>query len=65
MSIGETIKTKRRSLGLTLRELSEMIGVHINTVHFWEYNMQNPSLKNAKKLRNILGGDLVDYIDLQ
>lgn len=64
MSIGENIKTKRRSLGLTMKELGEMVGVHLNTIHFWEYNMQYPSLKNAKKLHNILGGELVDYIKL-
>ena len=45
----------RKKLGITQDELSELIGVHENTIRFWEKGIREPRSSDIKKLCEVLG----------
>lgn len=56
--IGESIKHRRKELGITQPHLSELAGISINTLYKLERGQGNPSLKIVNKLIEILGLEL-------
>jgi y4mF family transcriptional regulator len=53
--IGETIKARRKELGITQPHLAELAGISINTLYRLERGQSNPSLDILNKLALILG----------
>ena len=57
-SIGETIKKRRKQLGITQPHLAELANVNINTLYKLESGIGNPSLDVLNKLAEVLGMEL-------
>lgn len=58
VQIGESIKARRKVLGITQRTLAELAGVGVNTLTRIEKGEGNPSLEVLLKLADTLGLDL-------
>jgi y4mF family transcriptional regulator len=54
-AIGEAIKERRGTLGITQRELAEIAGVGINTLTKIERGEANPALKTLQSILDALG----------
>lgn len=52
------IRYLRRQMGMTQRDLSEKIGVSVNTISAWEKGKAFPDLPNAFLLAYVLGEDV-------
>lgn len=57
--IGQTIRNRRKELGITQPHLAELAGVSTNTLYKLERGQGNPSLEVLNKLADILGMELV------
>lgn len=57
-SIGETIKKRRKQLGITQPHLAELANVNINNLYKLESGIGNPSLDVLNKLAEVLGMEL-------
>lgn len=53
--IGQTIKDRRKELGVTQREVAELAGVGINSLVAIERGKGNPSLKTLLRILEVLG----------
>ena len=60
----EYVKTSRLSLGMTQRELAEVIGVTQTSVARWETAIRNPSDRNINKIRNLLDKRILNLKDI-
>ncbi len=58
-SIGETVKNRRKELGITQPHLAELAKVSTNTLYKLERGQGNPSLVVLNKLAEVLGMELV------
>jgi y4mF family transcriptional regulator len=56
--IGEKIKERRDTLGITQPDLAEMAGVNINTIYNIESGRGNPTLSKLNSILNILGMEI-------
>jgi y4mF family transcriptional regulator len=56
--IGESIKSRRKELGITQPHLAELAGVSTNTLYKLERGQGNPSLEVLNKLAEVLGLEL-------
>ena len=56
--LGETIKNRRKELGITQPHLAELAKVSTNTLYKLERGKGNPSLKVLNKLAEVLGMEL-------
>jgi len=56
--IGETIKSRRKELGITQPHLAELAGVSTNTLYKLERGQSNPTLDILCKLTEVLGLEL-------
>ncbi len=56
--IGETIKNRRKELGITQPHLAEVAGISTNTLYKLERGSGNPSLEVLSKLVDVLGLEL-------
>ena len=54
-SIGESVKIRRKSLGITQPSLASLAGVSTNTLYRIEKGLANPSIDTLQKIANILG----------
>lgn len=57
-SLGETIKNRRKELGITQPHLAELAGISTNTLYKLERGQSNPSLEVLHKLAEVLGLEL-------
>ena len=57
-TIGQTIKQRRKELGITQPDLAELAGVSKNTLYQLERGQGNPSLDIITKLAEVLGMEL-------
>lgn len=57
-TIGETIKYRRKELGITQPHLAELAKVSTNTLYKLERGQGNPSLEVLTKLAEVLGMEL-------
>jgi len=58
MHIGNTIKTRRKELGITQPHLAELAHVSTNTLYKLERGQGNPTLSVLDKLAEVLGLEL-------
>lgn len=58
-SFGESVKTRRRELGITQPHLAELAEISVNTLYKLEKGQGNPSLEVLTKLAEVLGMELV------
>jgi len=56
--LGETIKQRRKELGITQPDLAELAKVGLNTLYLIEKGKVNPSLAVINKLVEVLGMEL-------
>ena len=56
--IGQTIKQRRKELGITQPDLAELAGISKNTLYTLERGQSNPSLDIVNKLADVLGLEL-------
>lgn len=56
--LGETIKNRRKELGITQPHLAELAQISTNTLYKLERGQGNPSLDILNKLADILGMEL-------
>ena len=57
-TIGESIKNRRKELGITQPHLAELANVSTNTLYKLERGQGNPSLEVLNKLAEVLGMEL-------
>jgi len=57
-SIGNTIKLRRKELGISQSVLAELAEVSKNTIYKLERGISNPTLDIIEKIINILGMEL-------
>ena len=57
-SIGQTIKARRRELGLTQNTLALLSQVGINTIVSIERGSKSPSVETLTKVTDVLGLDI-------
>lgn len=57
-TIGESIKSRRKELGITQPHLAELAQVSTNTLYKLERGQGNPSLEVLNKLAEVLGMEL-------
>jgi y4mF family transcriptional regulator len=56
--LGETIKRRRKELGITQPHLAELAGISTNTLYKLERGQSNPSLEVLNKLVEVLGMEI-------
>ena len=59
MNLSEVIKTRRRTLGISQIDLSEMSGVALATIKDIERGTGNPSMGTVSKIMDILGMEIL------
>ena len=59
MSIGDEIKTRRKTLSLSQNTLAEMAGVSLATLKNIERGVGNPSFETVEKLLEVLGLEVI------
>lgn len=57
-TIGESVKNRRKELGITQPHLAELAKVSTNTLYKLERGQGNPSLEVLNKLAEVLGMEL-------
>jgi transcriptional regulator with XRE-family HTH domain len=58
-AIGESVKNRRKELGITQPHLAEVAKMSTNTLYKLERGQGNPSLDVINKLAEVLGMELV------
>ena len=58
ISLGESIKNRRKQLGITQPHLAELAGISTNTLYKLERGQANPSLDIIQKVSEVLGMEL-------
>lgn len=61
MDLADTMKMRRKALGISQQDLSEMSGVSLATIKDIERGQGNPSLSTVQKILGILGME-VKYV---
>ena len=56
------IKEMRKKRGLTQKQLAELLGVKQQNVSDWERGERSPSVKNLKKLVEVLNCQIDDLV---
>ena len=62
MQLVTYIRSRRKNIGLTQKELAEKVGVSTNTVARWERNEFQPSWSDFLKLCVVLGMELEWFV---
>ena len=60
--MGVKIKETRKKRGLTQKQLAELLGVKQQNISDWERGERSPSIKNLKKLAEILNCQIDDLV---
>ena len=63
MQLATYIKSHRKNIGLTQKELAEKVGVSMNTVARWERNESEPSWSDFIKVCVVLGMNPLDFME--
>lgn len=58
VQLGETIKVRRKELGITQPHLAELAGISLNTLYKLERGQSNPSLEVLNKLAEVMGMEI-------
>lgn len=60
---GSNIKRYREAMNLTQKQLADLLFVFQQTVHKWEYGINEPSIQPLKKMKKIFNTTVDDIID--
>ena len=60
--MGKKIKAMRIKRGLTQKQLAELLGVKQQNISDWERGERSPSVKNLKKMAEILNCQIDDLV---
>ena len=60
MTFGERVKTVRKELGLTQKELAAALGVSFATVNRWENGQVNPSALAQSAFKEFCDSSFID-----
>ena len=63
MQLATYIKSRRKNIGLTQKELAEKVGVSMNTVARWERGENEPSWSDFIKVCVVLGMNPMGFIE--
>ena len=63
MQLATYIRSSRKNIGLTQKELAEQVGVSMNTVARWERNESEPSWSDFIKVCVVLGMKMEDFVE--
>ena len=63
MQLATYIKSRRKNINLTQKELAEKVGVSTNTVARWERSESEPSWNDFLKLCVVLGMKMEDFME--
>jgi y4mF family transcriptional regulator len=58
LDIGQTIRGRRKALGITQPHLAELANISVNTLYKIERGEANPTLETIIKLADVLGMEL-------
>ena len=58
-SPGEVIRELRLARGISMRELSDMVGVDPSAISLWENGKRTPSVESFASVILALGGELI------
>lgn len=58
MDLADTMKMRRKTLGISQQDLSEMSGVSLATIKDIERGKGNPSIATVQKILGILGMEI-------
>lgn len=61
MDLADTMKARRKTLGISQQDLAEMSGVSLATIKDIERGQGNPSLSTVQKILGILGME-INYV---
>lgn len=56
---GSQIKELRLKLLYTQSEFAKIIGVSITTIQFWEYDKKKPSMRNLRKINDLINQERI------
>ena len=57
-TLGNSIKERRKALGITQPDLAELTSISINTIYKIERGQANPSMQVLNRLLTVLGMEL-------
>jgi transcriptional regulator with XRE-family HTH domain len=60
--VGERLRTARRSVGLTQKQLADELGVESITVSRWERGATSPSLTRLRRIAELTGTTVSDLV---
>ena len=63
MQLATYIRSRRKNIGLTQKELAEKVGASMNTVARWERNESEPSWSDFIKVCVVLGMKMEDFVE--
>ena len=61
MTIGQKIKSKRETIGMSRGELAERVGCCLGTVYQWEENKRKPRFEHLAKIMDALDIGRVEF----
>lgn len=64
MTVGERIRSLRKSAGLTQKELGQKLGVSASMIGQYETNLRNPKFETLKKIAAVLNINVTELVDL-
>lgn len=59
MNLQDTIKERRKTLGLSQNDLAEMAGLSLATIKDIERGKGNPSMATVSKIMDVLGLEII------
>jgi transcriptional regulator with XRE-family HTH domain len=59
LTIGNSIKARRKTLKVTQAQVAELAGISINTLYKIERGQANPTIEIIDKIADVLGLELV------
>ncbi|HEY5576415.1 MAG TPA: helix-turn-helix domain-containing protein [Clostridiaceae bacterium] len=63
MNIGENIRKKRKDAGLTMKQLSEKVGLSVQAIGNYERGDREPSFEILNKISLALNSTISDFLD--
>jgi len=63
MKVGSKIRERRKSLGLTMRQLAQRVGVSYLTIHRVEMDKLSPSVALLSSIAEHLGQSILEFFD--
>ena len=63
MQLATYIRSRRKNINLTQKELAEQVGVSTNTVARWERGETEPSFSDFLRVCAVLGMKMEDFVE--